>query len=324
MRFRSHARLREWVDARWERWLSRRVRPAREVLLEQKNVYIMPSAQGYGFLALLLALLVAGINYENNLVFAFCFLLGGLFVVTVLYTYANVAGLRVSGVGAAPVFSGESAAFGLRFSDVAGRPHDGIEAVSIASDPVEIRVPPHRESVVMLFLPAARRGWFRPGRIRLRSYYPLGLLRAWSWVELDMACLVYPRPAPPASVPPGSRSRGEGVPVNEPGSEDFNGFRRYVPGDRLGHVEWRTLAKGQPLQTRDYSAHADRTLMLQWDDTSGATEDRLSTLCRWVLELHRVGAQYGLVLPGARIEPDSGDAHRERSLTALALYGYPP
>ena len=317
------ASVRRAIELRWERWLDRRAPPAREVLLQQRNVYIMPSAQGYAFLLLLLALLVAGINYENNVVFAFTFLLGGLFVVAVLHTYANLAGLRVSGRSPAPVFAGERAAFGVCFRDAAGRPHDAIEACWRDADRADARIAAHNEDTIILHLPVASRGWFRPGRIRLRSFYPLGLLRAWSWVDLDLACLVYPRPAVAGALPSEAGRGDEGVPASDPGSEDFSGFRRYQPGDPLRHVSWRTLAKGQPLQTREYLAYADRSVWLDWGQTSGAggIEERLSLLCRWVLELHRLQSPFGLSLPGVRIEPSAGDAHRDRALCALALFG---
>ncbi len=320
------ARVRRAAESRWERWLDRRAPPAREVLLRQRNVYIMPSAQGYAFLTLLLALLVAGINYENNVVFAFTFLLGGLFVVAVLHTYANLAGLRVSGRSPAPVFAGERAAFGICFRDASGRAHDAIEACWGDAGAAEARIASRGEEIINLHLPAASRGWFRPGRIRLRSYYPLGLLRAWSWVDLDLACLVYPRPAAAGAFPRESGRGDDGAPANDSGADDFGGFRRYQPGDPLRHVAWRTLAKGQPLQTREYFAYADRSAWLDWEQTAGAggIEERLSLLCRWVLELHRDQSEFGLSLPGLRIEPAAGDAHRDRALSALALFGVGP
>jgi len=43
-----------------------------------------------------------------------------------------------------------------------------------------------------------------------------------------------------------------------------------------------------------------------------------------VLELHRLKAEFGLLLPGLRLEPASGEAHRDRALAALALHGIAP
>jgi uncharacterized protein (DUF58 family) len=49
-------------------------------------------------------------------------------------------------------------------------------------------------------------------------------------------------------------------------------------------------------------------------------EARLSRLTRWVLDAAQVGVAFGLEVPGVRIAPDVGPAHRERCLTALALF----
>ncbi len=174
-----------------------------------------------------------------------------------------------------------------------------------------------------MFLEARRRGWLRPGRMRVRSYYPLGLVRVWSWVDLDVACLVYPRPASVGPLPLDSGHGDDGHATPDPGAEDFSGFRDYRPGDPLRRVAWKTLAKGQRLQTREYLAFADRRRWLAWEQTEGCggVEERLSLLCRWVLELHRLKAEFGLLLPGLRLEPASGEAHRDRALAALALHG---
>ena len=50
------------------------------------------------------------------------------------------------------------------------------------------------------------------------------------------------------------------------------------------------------------------------------TEEKLSRLTRWVLDAHASGLSYGLRLPGKKIEPANGDAHRQKCLEALALF----
>ena len=49
-------------------------------------------------------------------------------------------------------------------------------------------------------------------------------------------------------------------------------------------------------------------------------EDKLSHLARWVLDAHARGVTFGLRVPGQTIALGSGDAQRERSLEALALF----
>lgn len=318
--------LRARVQRRWLEWIHRRVPPSPVVTLSQKNIFIFPSASGFAFLVLLLALLLTAINYENNLVFALTFLLGGLFVVAVLHTYANLAGLQISAGHCPAVFVAEEAGFPVTLRDDAGRPHDGVFLDWPGSERCRARVAVSGEDSQVLYVRAERRGPLYPGRLRLQSWYPLGLIRAWSWVDLEARCVVYPAPGPLQPMPKKGGAGEEGFAVDEPGVEDFAGFRNYVPGDPLRHVAWKTLAKGQPLQTREYVAFSDSRQWLDWERTAafGSVEQRLSVLCRWVLELDRIQAEYGLSLPELRLGPASGDAHREHCLHALAMFGFEP
>ena len=311
------------IRRRWNAWIVRRIPRAREVVLAQNNIFIFPSRAGLVFLALLLAQLLTAINYENNLVFGMTFLLGGMFVIAILHTYANLAGLRLSGGMSRSIFAGEHARFTVTLHDAAKRDHDGLDLRLPLADLCSARVAAQREQGCEFHVPAPRRGLLRPGRMLLETRYPLGLIRAWSWIDLDWRCIVYPRPALHGELPLDSGRGEKGHPTFEPGVEDFSGFRNYRPGDPLRHVAWKTLAKGQPLQTREYIAYADRSRWLDWEQTqgNGGVEERLSLLCRWVLELDRQQAEYGVLLPGFRLEPASGSSHRERALTALALHG---
>lgn len=63
-------------------------------------------------------------------------------------------------------------------------------------------------------------------------------------------------------------------------------------------------------------------LWLDWTLTSSAndTETRLSLLAGWILAAEREQRRYGLRLPGRCIAPQSGTAHRDACLEALALH----
>jgi uncharacterized protein (DUF58 family) len=109
------------------------------------------------------------------------------------------------------------------------------------------------------------------------------------------------------------------------GADDFYGFRDYRTGDALRHVHWKGHAKGQPLQSKQYAAFADRSLWLDWDAFPGVgIERRLSHLCYWALEFEHRREEYGLRLPGLELAAGRGERHLERVLTALALHGRGP
>ena len=305
-----------------QRWIARRIPPQQQVTLNQRRIFILPSKVGLAFLASLLLMLLAAINFQNNLIFALAFFLFSLMLICILHTYSNLAGLTIEAVRAHATFAGELAEFDLRLS---GRRHyRSIHLGWPGATDATVSVAPGAHSEVKLFLPATKRGWLQPPWLCVETLYPLGLLRAWSWVDLDLAALVYPRPLPG----PRPDSVGSGQPDGEQqwrrGSEDFHSFRPYQSGDNLRHLLWRAWARGQPLQSKQFAELQVRSHWLQWEATSGEREQRLGLLCHWVLELELRGEPYALQLPEMTLPLGIGDSQRERALRALALFGQSP
>jgi uncharacterized protein (DUF58 family) len=310
------------AQRRWQRWINRRIPPARTITLDQKRIFIFPSRVGMFFLLTLLVMLIAAINYQNNMTFALTFLLANLFVVAVLHTFSNLSGLTVQAVRAHPVFAGQKAEFEVLLSRRGKRRHQSLRLKWNDSDAVTVSLETAMEQSVKLFVPTHDRGWHTPGRLLIETHYPLGILRAWTWVDLDIRALVYPRPVTSGPLPGIASDRPEGTSIPVPGKDDFHGLRDYQPRDSLRHVHWRSLAKGQPLQTKQFTAYADTSVWLDWNMFEGLPgEQRLSHLCYWALEYDQSNEEYGLRLPGVSVSPALSDAHRQQVLRELALCG---
>ncbi|WP_437884061.1 DUF58 domain-containing protein [Pseudomonas sp. LRF_L74] len=310
------------LKPRWRRWLAKRIPPAAEVQLNQRRIFIMPTRVGAGFACILLMTLLAGINYENSLAYALTFLLGSVFVVAILHTYRNFSGLILKAGRSGPVFVGEQARFQVRLES-AGREHQAISIGWPQACVQTLDVPAAGGSECELDLPAARRGWLRPDRLRVESRFPLGILVAWSWVDLDQAVLVYPRPLEgdlPLSAG-GEDDQEQGTRAMGQGADDYQGLRVYQPGDNRRRLHWKAYSRGQGLLVKDFAAVTGRELWLDYFALGGDMESRLSLLCYWVLQLDRRQQPYGLRLPGLQLQADMGQGHREACLRALALYG---
>ena len=170
---------------------------------------------------------------------------------------------------------------------------------------------------------AERRGWLLPERITVDTRFPVGLLRAWSYIQPDMRCLVYPKPDDGLlPLPEPSGGTGEKR-VASGGSDDFAGLRAYQVSDSPRHIHWKAAARGQGLQTKVFSGHAAAELWLDWNQLpiDLDLESKLSRLTRWVLSADREGLRYGLRLPGLELAPDTGESHRLACLRELALHG---
>jgi uncharacterized protein (DUF58 family) len=162
----------------------------------------------------------------------------------------------------------------------------------------------------------------RWNQFELRTCYPFGWFRAWTYVQAPLTAYVAPypggdRPLPSSDAAPGSSARHEAR-----GDEDFAGLRSYSPGVPLKHMAWKVLARGGEAAVRSYSGSASQPEWLDWSALPGMeTEARLSQLCRWVLDSEAgYPRPYGLRLPGVEISPARGTQHRTRCLRALATY----
>jgi uncharacterized protein (DUF58 family) len=308
-------------SARFGRWLDRRIPRAHRITLSQESIFIFPTGTGFVFGLLVVLLLVGAINYQNSLVYGVAFLLGSLFLVAILYTFRNLSGLTIEFVGSEAGFVGENVEFTVRVSRPEGRGREGIQLSWPGAVPQWAELYEAAECRVKLFVPAQRRGWLRPGRLLVETYYPLGLLRAWTWVDLDARALVYPRPVfdtpPEASL----RTRDEGELVDPRGSEDFSALREYRQGDPVRRILWRSYARSDDLVVKEYASYLDPRLTLDYAALQGDVELRLSRLSGMALTADRAGRDYGLELQAVRIPAGTGEAHLTRVLRALATFG---
>jgi len=183
---------------------------------------------------------------------------------------------------------------------------------------------------VTLTAPAVMRGWLTLPRITVETRYPLGLLRAWSYWQPDLPCLVYPHPAPEGlRFPDAPEGSGEGAPSG-PGAEDFAGLREHQVTDSPRHIAWKnaTLAMetGMPLLVKHFMGAASTEVVLDIDTLPPGmgVEERLSQLTRWVLDADALKFTYTLKLGETTLGPSHGDAHRLTCLRALALFGVTP
>jgi len=294
------------------------------IRLDRRRVYILPTRQGLLFGAVLLAILLGAINYDNALAFALVFLLAGLGVVSILHTWRNLQGLCVEAGRCPAVFAGEQARFPIGLRNDTGETRPALT----------LRLPDGTETMLdvpsglhwaELSLPAPQRGRLALGRFTVATRFPLGLLRAWSPLELSMDCLVYPAPAPQRGLPPAQPGAASGGSEHGQGHDDFTALRPYHAGDSLRHVHWKAVAREQGMYTKQFAGEQAQELWLSWELLPGlATEARLSRLCRWVLEADAAGLSYGLRLPDRNIAPGFGPSQRRRCLEALALYGERP
>ncbi|MGH8458560.1 MAG: DUF58 domain-containing protein [Nevskiales bacterium] len=315
---------RQYIRRRIREYIFRRIRRVPgPVLIRRQRIYIVPTRFGYLFGLMVFVMLLGSMNYSNSMGFALAFLLTGLGLVCMHHTHRNLVNLSVRAGRHAPVFAGHNAQFQIVLDNAAAAHRYALVSslVEIETEPVYFDVPARGHALAFLLLPAARRGLLAAPSFRIYTEYPIGLFHAWTWMELEMQCVVYPAPAENRLQPPPTRGGDSGRADRIGGKEDFIGLRSYQRGDASRLIHWKTLPRSGQLMVKQFADPVQHELWLDWDSLPGLeTEARLSQLCRWVLDAHRAGKSYGLALPGLKLPPASSEQHRHECLEALALF----
>jgi uncharacterized protein (DUF58 family) len=286
----------------------------------RRRIYILPSRFGVALGALLVAMLLAGLNYNSNLGLAFGFLMIGLALVAMHHCHRNLLGLSLDVTAEVDAIAGETAGFDFVLRNDSTLERSDIE-IRCGEGVVTESVPPVGYQPVELNLAVQQRGVLRIPRIELRTRQPFGWFRAWTYIHRPLTAFVAPRPTGDRPLPSAAAAAAGASHSDARGDEDFAGLRAYEAGVPLKHMAWKVLARGGEPAVRSYTGLAGQPEWLDWDALDRLhTEARLSQLCRWVLDSEASQRDYGLRLPGVEIAPSRGPRHRTACLRALAEY----
>jgi hypothetical protein len=331
---------------RWQTWLAKRIPASRQFTLNHKSIFILPSAFGLAWIGLILLLYLFGTNYQNNLIIGLSLLLASLFQTCIIYSYKNLAGLRLSAKKHPQIYAGDTASFAVELShqnrqlkvSATGNPAADVQGHTWLNDTSRhqqiclrfagqhhVRIKRVRsEKLAYVPFDNSRRGRLIPGRLTVESYFPLGLCRTWSYVDLELQQIIFAKPKhyeihlSAAEKEAQEDEHGQ----QRTGINEFNELRAYVPGESLKQVAWKQWAQGKGLLTKTFSQPQGKPLWLLLAQIPGQDfEDRLSKLAWQVDELSQRQQVFGLVLDNNHtIKQDTGDKHRIACQQAIALF----
>jgi len=290
----------------------------------KKFPLIYPTAGFAGLMFVLGAMWYAASSQNNAAVYLLLFVLTAVFLVSIPHTLINLAGVTVTLESIQPAFVGQEVSLPLEIMNGSRATRHGIELAVSGSNRKWQRIdyiPAHKATRVTLRFPARRRGEHSVETLCLTSAYPLGFIRFLKKFASSQTYIVYPKPAGEVRLPSSFVLRSDGRPLTEFGEgDDFAGVRPYVHGESQRHIDWRAVARGQSLMTKQFTAEAEGVVYLDFAALrSDDVEEKLSQLALWVIEAERARRPYALRLPGTEILPAVGQAHFHQCLRALSL-----
>ncbi len=150
------------------------------------------------------------------------------------------------------------------------------------------------ESSTVLHLPFTpkKRGPFTYENCYMESKYPLSTARLTLKIEDRYEGMVYPEPK---GISLRSFLAQEETYYGE--EKEFDGLRDYDGSQRLSHIHWASVAKGE-LSVKVFTKETQTPkLLFNFHAAASNDEDRLSQLCLWVLECERQHLPFSIQLP---------------------------
>lgn len=271
------------------------------------------------------AMWYAASSQNSPAIYLLLFGLTAVFLVSIPHTLLNLADVTIAPESAKPAFADEEISVPVEIMNCSRASRLGIELVLPGSGGERKRIdhiPAGKAARVTLRFPAGERGEHRIGTFRLMSIYPLGFVRVLKKFTSSQTYLVYPKPLGDPQLPAHPARSPHSRPQTELGEgDDFAGVRAYVPGESQRHIDWRAVARGQPLMTKQFAAEAEGSVHLDFSALRfHDVEGRLSQLALWVIEAERAKRPYSLHLPNIDVAPAVGEAHFHRCLRELSLF----
>jgi uncharacterized protein (DUF58 family) len=286
-----------------------------------RRVYILPTRAGLAFAALVLTMLLAGLNYANSIALLITFLMAGFGMIAMHLTHRNLVGVSLRAVASIDAFVGEHGRLLLTLENDGDTARLGLACEVDGSTRVTVDVPARTTTRADVPLVLERRGRLTVNRIQLSTAFPFGLFRAWTYLHLQASLLAWPVPRGRREAPPETASGGSATSVHRVGDEEWAGLREFRSGDSPRQVAWGAYARGRGLLVKTYQSPAAHQRMFDLSAVSGDLEQRLEQLSAWIVAAHARGERYGLRLADHTLPPGDGSEHRARCLNGLALHG---
>lgn len=312
------AALGRQVEKRLPALTRHRLPEALPIRLHSRRIYILPTRFGLVFALIILAMLMGALNFNNNPALLLSLWVASAAVLSFHLTVAQLRDITLTAIQAKPVHAGAPIVIEFLFQEN-GRSERPQLIVEHEHQQAPVKIKLGQTASVSLQFHTAKRGWFAPGRIRLWSEYPFGLVWAWSYLHPEQPVLVYASPEVNAPLLPEHPDNNTGKHFRTPG-DDWHGLREHRLGDAPKRMAWRASARADRLLVKEFADSVTHAVLMDYAQLQELNaEQRISRLTRWVMQARDRNIRFELRLPGKNLGPGQGEEFAALCLRELAL-----
>lgn len=299
------------LGQRFIKWLHLRFRYTGTRTLKQNQVLVFMYQQGFLYLVLILITFIAGINYANNLILGFCFLISAILCISFYLSFKQLHAITLDVV--VDEVGKVNEVFKVRVNLQQDRATPKFLNFKIDEQLQSFLFEEKQQSFELNFIPQ-QRGEFSVPPIQIYSTYPLGLVRAWTYIYLTDSYWIAPEAK---SLTHQSQNYSN---TGEPDLDEFKELRTFKSGDSLQSISWKQAARGQGLFVKQFDDLIDtHAMQIEYSKMPSADhEEKLSFMMELVDRCYQTETPYSIILPHAQTENGIGEQHYIHIKTLLA------
>ncbi len=299
------------MDRTWQKWLAKRFQFSQQKQLSQKDVLVFIYRQGYLYLVLILITFVAGVNYANNLILGFCFLISAVLCVSFYLTFKQLHDLKIELIADDIGQVGNSLNLHFYFQQQQLRPR--YVYIKAGDQIAKFYLNAAKQQFILPFY-TEQRGKFDYPIIQIYSVYPFGLVRAWTYLYHQHSAWIAPKAEAFTAENKYYFNRFE------PDMDEFRELRNYQSGDSLQAVSWKQFARGQGLYVKVFEQYQDEhSIEIHYEHMpSQSHEEKLEFVMGLVEQCEQQQCAYSLHLPQAELPQGAGEEQLRKVKQLLA------
>ncbi len=285
---------------------------------------IRPRRFGLGLAIITVAMLLAAVNYGNNLIFLIAFMMIALMINSAWQGWRALSGVQTRIIPPGMRAAGEAGTVSIEFTSQATVPPLQVDA-GLEETIGYTALSPRGSTIISMTLPGEPRGYLPLPEITLETPYPLGLWTVRRRLSPGIGQWIHPAPIEGLDRARQTESDGSGDQSSLEG--DPTRLRSYHPGDPIRHVVFRHYAKTGQLLTRHPEADSERPdpEIIDYEAFAGPRETRLSAMTERLMHLDRAQRPWVLRLPDEDDLTASASANLDQryqtALQRLARFG---
>lgn len=296
---------------KYQAWLKKRFALNEKKQLRQRDILIFIYQYGLLYCCLIALTFIAGVNYANNLILGFCFLISSIFCLSFYLTFKQLHQLEIHIIHPEVVQAQQVLNIELIFKQSIATTRYLYLEYQQQVQRILVTAKEHRISFYDI---PQQRGEFYLAPIKLYSIYPLGLVRTWTYFYYQNVIWVAPKIT---QFQQENKIQQADFTLDV---DEFRELRNFQLGDNYQSVSWKHVALNQGLFVKVFEQMQNRqNIHINYEQMPSAShEEKLSLMMGLVEQCYQQQTAYSLHLPQQQLEYHHGYQHYIQAQKLLA------